>query len=133
MKTIESDIGHAVEIHKLLMECVKDAKQLLGPMSKGIEIPKLDFWLHAFNEPNFFCLYMKHGKKSVGFVMGKLQPYYAEPQAELSLMFVRRGFRSFKFKRGLVVALRKYLLQNEIKRVSVVQHNPYDTRLLRGE
>lgn len=109
MKTIETDIGHAAEIHRLYLEFLDDIK------SK--DEPKPDIWLYRYKDPTFFCLYMKHGKKPCGIVFGRMLSYLKEPKAHVEGFFVRRGFRDIKFVRGLALALKGFLNDNECKRM----------------
>lgn len=109
MRVMRADIGHSGELHKLYTEFSKDVKS---------RIPTPEIWLRKFSDPLFFILLAKHGKKPVGFVMGRFQPYFEEPLAEIDTVFVRRGFRGkLKFVRELVEGGRAFLSTMDIKTV----------------
>jgi hypothetical protein len=106
MKIFRADIGHAPELHKLFLEHLQDA---------GVKhFPTPDFWFFQFRDPTFFCLYMKHGKKKVGMIMGRILPYYEKPVAHIDVFFVRRGFKSFRFIKRLYVAGKRHLIENKV-------------------
>lgn len=93
MRVIRADIGHSGELHRMLVEYARD-------MHKPVPTP--DFWFAKFSDPTFYCLLAKHGRKPVGFIMGNLCMYFDEPVANIDAVFVRRGFRKFKFVKELI-------------------------------
>ncbi len=100
MKVVQADIGNSGELHRLYIEYSKDTKK---------PIPTPDIWLLKFRDPTFYCLLAKHGKKSVGFIMGNFQPYFERPMSNVDVLFVRRGFRKFKFIRSFTEGLIDFL------------------------
>jgi len=109
MRLIRADIGHSGELHRMLMEYCRDL---------GKSIPSPDFWLVKFQEPTFYCLMAKHGKKPVGFVMGNLCPYFDDPEATMDALFVRRGFRKIKFIRELLEESKGFFNAFNISKIS---------------
>lgn len=109
MRVMRADIGHSGELHRMLVEYSRDL---------GKAIPSPDFWLVKFQEPTFYCLIAKHGKKPVGFVMGSLCPYFDDPEAIMDSFFVRRGFRKIKFIRELLDGARGFFNASNISKIS---------------
>lgn len=108
MKTIESDIGHVGEMHRMLGEFATDTKT---------PKPKPDFWLLRFTDRNFRCFYARHGRKPVGLMWGQVRDYYEEVTFEVEGFFIRRGFR------GKMKAVRGLLEDsvNELKKQGIVK------------
>lgn len=110
MRMIPTDIGHSGELHKLYAEYAKDTKT---------NIPEPTFWFIKFRDPMFFCLLAKHGRKPVGFVMGRMEPYYETPRAVIEAVFVRRGFRGkLKFIRSLSKDCKQFLKDMKIATIA---------------
>jgi len=105
LKTIACDIGDSGELHKLYQEYCKDT---------GKRLPNADIWLYNFTRPNFFCLLAKHGRKTVGFVMGEIEPFYNDKSARVDVVFVRRGFRQMKFIKALMVDAKAFLKEAQV-------------------
>lgn len=123
MRLIRTDIGHSGELHRMLMEYSKDL---------GRVVPRPEFWLTKFKDPTFYCLMAKHGKKPVGFVMGNICPYFDVPVVNVDAVFVRRGFRKFKFVRELVLESKGFFKALKISMISYNRKKSIVRRLVNG-
>lgn len=123
MKITKADIASGPELHRMYFEYLQD----IG----APRFPNPDIWFYNFRDPTYFCLFMKHGKKRVGFVQGRIFPFYEKPVAEIEIFYIKRGFKRMKFIRGLYVALRRHLVENKVGEAA--RRNPkHKLKILRG-
>lgn len=124
MRLLQTDIGNSGELHRLLLEYSKDT---------GKSAPNPEFWLAKFVDPTFFCLLAKHGKKPVGFIMGNKCSYYETPIAEISAVFVRRGFRKFRFIRQMLGSGKEYLTSLKFHTVAYTRAKARERVIIHGQ
>ena len=110
MRVTRADISHSYHLHKMLIEFLRDTKQDYNP--------HITEWLRRFADPSFFCFVGMHGKQAVCMAWGVVTPFN-EKNLTFEGIFVRRKFRGrFHYMRPLVLALKAYMKDNKISKIT---------------